>query len=262
MNKQRLVACSGWRYEPEWLRDDWIESVMEWADDYCIVDDRDSTEFWSNEANYRLRQRAALEEKGATWAAITSFDERFDVTAGMILRPAIEAAGHRHVMFSFPLMELFEPLRFRSDGIWGRKKRTRCYPLLPGQTYTTKALQTSAVPKGSYNVKHLKDVHLYHLKMIEPENRWSRAAAYEAMDPGYKLIPRTSLQFQSLDRDMGNRFAEQGYFYLADDAHTQLTNIPDGHGYRPPYSQPYIFSPDWSLLGLENPVLDKLKDRD
>lgn len=257
----KLVAVAGWRYEPKWLVDEMVESLMEFCDDVAIVDDRNSAEFWSNEAKYRLRQRAALEAKGATHALVTSPDERFDVTAKSLLRPMVEAAGQRPIMFSFPLMELFEPLRFRTDGIWGRKKRTRCYPLLPGQQYTTKALQTSAVPRGSYTVKLMQHVHLYHLKMIEPENRWSRAAAYEAMDPGYKLIPRTSRNFASLDRDMGNRFEEQGYFYLADDSRMQLTNIPDGHGYRPDYSRPYIFSPDWSLLGLENPVLDKLRDR-
>lgn len=246
--------CIGWKWEPDWLVQDFVTNVEPWVDEVVIVDDRaNKTEFWGHEGKYRLKQRKLLEKAGADWAAISSPDERWENGAAETIRPLIEKLGKTKSLIGFPLCELWRAtpesqIQIRTDGIWGRKRRTRMYPLLPGQRYTTRKLQTSPTPiEGGYR-KIPTDVRLYHLKMIEPENRLARADAYQAMDPDHQLISRRAPQFQTLDGDHGNRFRAQGYKYLADEKGIELTDIPADRGFTPPYTQPYYFEPDWSLI--------------
>lgn len=258
----KLVAVAGLRWEPEWLLADMAVNLEPFVEGVAVVDCRPPgaaplvgysavvrhpmapADPWLHEGDYRVLQRAALEEAGATHALVTSPDERWDFTARQI-RQACGELGRAKFVLQFPLRELWTATQYRADGIWGRKTRRRVFPLLAGQTMTRRRLQSSPVPiDAGYRTVPLPDVLLWHLKMIEPGNRVTRAAAYEKADPGYKLIPRRAERFARLDADHGGRFGRLGYHYLADEEGIELREIPPGHGYAPAY-RPFTLDVPW-----------------
>jgi len=235
----RIFIVGGWWKEPQHLVDDWYESFS-WADKICIVDDR-KNKVWGDEGKYRLKQRAKLEKAGIKpwdWVFVTSPDERLEVGAEAVMREEIQKdLGLR--TYSFDLKELFTPLQYRTDGIWGRKTRPRLYPYLPNQIFHTRKIQQTPVPLTRINqrYKRLKlDLNIYHLKMIEPENRQTRIDDYTAADPQGRLVNKNSPSIKRLDPE--GKFAKHGWNYLKDTEGMILERIPRGRGYRPKY-KPY-----------------------
>jgi len=236
MSNPKIVVTCGWRYEPEWLVEEMKENLS-WAYDFAILDDRDREELWINEYEYRLKTRELAISKGAEWILVTSPDERFEKDAEQkIMAGIMKNQGRGDVMFQFDLREMFSPTAYRVDGIWGKKKRIRLYPVRPEQQYLNKRIQTHPFPIGNdgaplYPIIDL-GVNIYHLKMIEPGNRTERTKVFKALDP-YR-------QFQQI-----------GYDYLDNEIGMQLATIKRGREYSPPYRK-YIFK-------AGDTPLDKLK---
>lgn len=233
--KNKLVAIFGWKYEPEWLVDDLKENLKGWVDDFAIIDDRDKTdELWGHEGDYRLRGWEMARDMKADWAFWTSPDERWEKDAGKKIRPLIDHYKGEKI-FEFYLKELYHSNWYRCDGIWNEKYRMRLFPILDDQIFRYQPIQVGGVPHGDYQVERV-DVNIYHLKMIEKENRRVRTEVFKALDPS-------------------NRYQEIGYDYLDDERDATMMRIPKGREYYPAYTRKYVFQPPQELI-------DKtLKDR-
>lgn len=235
-NKPRLYVVGGQWQEPDELVADWRESFS-WADAICIVDDRHRTT-WRNEGQYRKLQRQELQKAGiqtGDWVFVTSPDERLEVGAEKIIREEIEKPlGLR--TYSFDLKEMFTPTEYRIDGIWGLKTRPRLYPYLPGQIFSTRRIQQSPIPRSTYTQKYKRlklDLNIYHLKMIEPENREQRVEQYKKTDPNYQFQRRNNPKLKEIDKE--GRFEKLGYDYLADLDGMILEELPKGREFTPKY---------------------------
>lgn len=240
---KRLFVVAGQKYEPDWLVDD-MRSNMSWADRVCIVDTRSRTkEYWIHEGQYRQLQRQELIRAGikaGDWVLVTSPDERLEKNAEERIRDFIDRPQNGSAVGVLKLWEMFTPNEYRTDGIWGRKVRPRLYMFAKNQKFANRRIQTRPTPIGNYRNVVLP-VNLYHLKMIEPENRIARAEAYKKTDPRYHYQSRNSGAFAKIDQE--GKFKRLGYDYLSDIEGMVLETIPAGREYTPPYTKPYYFEP-------------------
>lgn len=167
---------------------------------------------WDEPAN-RERLVTAGREVGAEWFVAFDADERperrlWDEWSTLVQ----EADRLGAVGIDQPLRELWDsPDHYRSDGVWGRKRKTAVFRNLAdehvfdpaqwhGEWYPAQYIGTDAFVRS--------DVNLYHLKMIERSDRIARMRRYQALDP--------ERAFQPI-----------GYEYLADEAGVELTPIAD-----------------------------------
>jgi hypothetical protein len=220
IKKNKLVACFGIKYEPQWLVDELIQNLSPFVDDFAILDDRDRThELWRNEAEYRqvLRQKAF--DLNADWILWTSPDERWCNNAKIVIPPLLHT--EKDIVYVFKLYEMYTPTQYRSDGIWDRKQRPRLYRLKEGQNVGTNPIQTRSYPL-EYSRVPIQNVGIYHLKHIEEQNRINRADVFQALDPN-------------------NDYQKIGYDYLKNDEGIELKKIP--RLYQPMYEKSYIFDP-------------------
>ncbi len=155
----RIIAAFAYRYEPDWLVDELRESLAGWVDACAILDDRQRVEPWGDTAERTAALMRIAAQLDPDYIFYTAPDERLEDGGGIKLRALAESGPDR---FRLNLREMWTPTHYRSDGLWGRKRRTRFYR--PG---------TSG--KGR-NV----DIDIYHLKMIEPENRAERVRVHTA----------------------------------------------------------------------------------
>jgi hypothetical protein len=219
MRKNKLVAMLGWKYEPRWLIDDFKKN-MDFVDDFAILDCRDRDELWIHEGEYRLKLIKMATELKADWVLCSSADERFEKNAGKVIRSLIDDNKERFV-YEFDLKEMYTPTKYRVGGIWN-KTRLRLFPLLKGQVFKYQPIQCSAVPQnGDYVFKHI-NLNIYHLKMIEKENRKLRTQVFNKLDPL-------------------REYQGPGYDYLNDETGLELEKIPKGREYYPKYRK-YIFN--------------------
>jgi len=240
----RLVVVFGIKYEPGWLVRDMKRNLAPWVDDFAVVDCRSrKSELWIHEGEYRRLQREAAKRARADWVLVTSPDERWEDGAGEIIRPLIE--GHKNkTIFNFLLREMWTPTSYRVDKLWGRKRRARLFPLLPGQKSSRSRIQAGPAPVGvgGYERRTL-DLNIYHLKMIEPANRVLRAEVFEALDPDYHYQSRDPKRLTARRKELDPEgvLLKYGYHYLYNEDGIELEEIPDGRGYSPPYIRPYVF---------------------
>lgn len=220
MKKNKLVACFGFRYDKE-LVPDLIKNLEGWVDDFAILDDTGHNKLWRHEGQYRRILRKMAREKGADWILITSPDERWEKNAGDKIRPLIDD-NKRKVIYNFNLREMWDEYHYRTDGIWGKKKRRRLYPLLPGQIIMNTPIQCSSFPKNEdYRVEDV-DVNIYHLKMMLRENRKLRARVFSKLDPR-------------------NEHQNIGYDYLDDERELELTAVLKDREFFPKVTKKYKF---------------------
>ena len=220
MTSPRLIAVYGRRHEPQWLIDDMVTNISPWVDDIVCVDDRNrpASEAWGHEGRFRAAQREAAMAAGADWILVVDPDERLEDRAGTVLRPLMDGPD---VLCPFALREMFNPNAYRIDGKWGIVRRTRMYPARPGQEMSTKPIHAPPVPIHSGLPKVDIDVNIYHLKMIEPPNRVHRARAYALAENQHRVRRR---QWGALSLTAGMR----------------LQPIPEGRGFTPGYTRPYL----------------------
>lgn len=209
MTGPRLICAYARKYEPDFMVDD-LRANCGWVDDFVELDQRDRPdELWSRRDERVAELRRLAEVAGADWCLIMDPDERLEHSAEARIRQVI--ADDPTIRYTFPLLELFTPDLFRTDGPWGRKSRRRLFHLREPMSTRVR----------------LEDVWMFHLKMIEPANRALRARVHNQCNtwdnPGL------------------------GFDYLADDRGAVLEPIPAGRGYSPPY-RPYHFTVPEELL--------------
>lgn len=216
----RLIAVYGRRHEPQWLIDDLLANLAPMVDDIVCVDDRQraATEAWGHEGRFRAAQRDLAMAAGADWILVVDPDERLEDRAGQVLRPLTDGPD---TIYRFAMRELFKPNAYRIDGKWGLVRRARLYPARPGQEMSAKPIHAPPVPIHSGLPKMELDVNIYHLKMIETPNRIHRARAY-ALAEAQHGVRRRSWGALSLTAGM------------------RLQPIPDGRGFTPGYTRPYV----------------------
>jgi hypothetical protein len=228
----RLVAVYARRHEPSWLVDE-LRANLAWVDQIVEVDDRErpASEAWGHEGQLRARQWQAAAEAGADWVLMMDPDERLEDCAADTIRPLLEGPDG---LGRVTLRELFRANAYRVDGRWGRIRRTRLFRLRPGQQMSDKPIHAPAVPIRTGMPTFEIDVNLYHLKMVEPENRQRRAVAYGRAEDQHGVRRR---QWGALAQTHGMR----------------LEQIPAGRGFTPGYTRPYRI-PQLPSTSLGRPV--------
>lgn len=190
----KLVAAYCYRYEPDWLIDQ-LNTNLSWVDQIISVNTRKAKEEWvPRERRIATMQKRARAAK-ATHILHLDPDERIQDDAEPVVREAIDSPGLR---FSLRMCELWTPDAYRIDGVWGRKHRRRLYHIDHPKAQPITPL----------------DLNIYHLKMIEPENREERV----------KVHTRSNT--------WDNK--KRGFDYLNDEKGMVLESVTR------PYSPPYI----------------------
>lgn len=184
---------------------------LSWADDIVAYDNSGEP---YNEREMRLEMKRQAIAKGADWILELDPDERFEKRAEKIFRSVTKAK--EKIIYRVNFRELYAPDYYRVDGVWGKKHRYSLYPVYPGQIIKDKEFNLKTWPINKEYKRIPLDVNLYHLKMIEPENRIERVKWLKSIDPESKTQAR-------------------GYDYLTNEDGLKLERIPVGREYYPIY---------------------------
>jgi hypothetical protein len=231
MRSERVIAVTTQRSEPDWLIDDLMANLRLWVADVLVLQ-VPKTGPWGHEGEQNATKREMLRKAGATWVLFVDPDERIEDRAAELVPPILHAAyqaGNRHVVYGFPLREMWTPDAYRVDGNWGEKMpRHRLFWLRRDASYPHKPIHSGTAPLSTRRYREVLPVNMYHLKNIEPSNRVERAKAYMNADPDF-VHQRAETSARNWD-------------WMADETGLQLEGIPPGRGFTPPYSRPYAFT--------------------
>lgn len=196
----KIVGVFAYRYEPDWMVDQLRENIS-WVDNVVSWDTRDRSEVWVPRAERVAVLQRRARKAGADFILHMDVDERLEDNSEGMFRWAADTGRDR---FGIRFLELWNEHQYRIDGVWGRKWRRRFYRV-----------------DGTDPTIHHLDVNLYHLKMIDPENRRHRVAVHKAHNT------------------WDNR--RRGFDYLLDETDMVLEDIPADRSFSPPY-RPYVFA--------------------
>ena len=154
---------------------------------------------------------------GAEWIIALDADERlerdFRTRAERVMRRG-SAAGL--TAFGIHFRELWDsPRSFRVDGIWGRKTQPRFFRARADHQFDERPIHGAKAPlqgkfRGSFPVA---DLILYHLRMVQPQDREARRRRNEQLDPQARYQPGI------------------GYAYLTEETGLRLRPVPRHRGY-------------------------------
>jgi hypothetical protein len=215
--RPKLVAAFSFRYDLS-LIGDYLINLGDCIDDFVAWDDRQQTGMWSHEGELRAKLRELAMEKKPDWLLMTDPDERLEQSAGKRIRKLIQAKAKK--VYGFHFRELWTPVQYRMDGVWGGKMKWVLFPVLPGQEFMNLAVHCQSPPMNPEYARITTGLNLYHLKMIDPQNRMDRKGLYNVLDPERKI--------QAI-----------GYDYLTDETNMRLETIPEGREYYPAYKTTY-----------------------
>jgi hypothetical protein len=166
--------------------------------------------------NHRALTEAAWRH-GSAWLFGVDADERVEIGFRDRARREIAKAGKAgHDALWVPFRELWDaPDTVRVDGIWGAKRKACLFRSGPGHRFDDRRLHSIWAPwpppAGDYP---MADLRLYHLRMIQPQDRRERLERYRRIDPA-------------------STWQEIGYDYLLDEDGIVLEPIERGREYRP-----------------------------
>ncbi len=106
------------------------------------------------------------------------------------------------------------PDRFRTDGIWGLKRKACLFRSSTDHHFDDRWIHTLWAPPPPPGGWPQADLYLYHLRMIRAEDRQARIEHYRRIDPEAK-------------------FQEIGYDYLVDEEGLELSTFEPGRDYVP-----------------------------
>ena len=149
-----------------------------------------------------------------SWVLCIDADERFELPFLQSLRTIATQYYNHPVVINVYFRELWDSIhQYRSDGIWGEKRKSVFFPLASQMTFNyTNEHHIPWNYQELTNKEILTNYNLYHLKMIKPIDRQKRADLYNKLDPNKEM--------QSI-----------GYDYLTDITNLNLSNVPDDHPY-------------------------------
>jgi hypothetical protein len=162
----------------------------------------------------------------ADWLVGIDADERLEDSFRDRAEDALRRAElEGHDAYWVPWLELFEPTRYRVDGIWGTKRKACLFRSRRDHGFDDRRIHTHWAslppPKGGWPTA---EARVYHLRMIEPADRLARAERYRRLDPNRVWQPI-------------------GYDYLLDEHGLELREIEPGRGYTPAYGAKLSSSP-------------------
>lgn len=210
----KIIAIFSYRYDKK-LVPDLLENIS-WVDDVVSIDDTNNKNLWFDERETIMRLKQMAIDKGADWILEIDPDERLEKKAGEVFRALTRFKSK--VVFEVKFRELYDPVKYRVDGVWGNKRRRCLYPVYPNQIYKDKDIHFSGFPINKEYKTIPLDINLYHLKMIEPCNRVARHRVFKTIDPTEK-------------------HQRIGYDYLIDETIIKLEKIPKGRAYYPKYKK-------------------------
>jgi len=211
--RPRVLAVFSYRYDAH-LVPSLLANIGPCVDGWVALDDRSSADVFTPEAPRRLSLLEAARAAGADWALAVDPDERFE--RGLQTQMSALLSHPQATAHTFALREMYGPLHYRVDGVWGIKRQPRLIHLAAGVRRPEGDLHlpwSAFIPDPCLNDTA---INLYHLKMIAPARRRARAALYNALDPDGAAQP-------------------VGYDYLADEQGAALEAVPPGREYFPPH---------------------------
>lgn len=207
-----VLAVFSYRYDHHLVRD-MLANIEPYVDGWVSFDDRGASALFSNEPARRGQLLAAARNHGAKWILAMDPDERLERISVATFRRL--ASMKRNVAWNFNLREMYSTDSYRVDGIWGKKKQPRLFPLLDKTSHEPADLHGAWFNPAHYSIRN-SDINIYHLKMIEPSRRVARRDLYKHLDPH-------------------SCFQRVGYDYLTDEKGATFETIPDGRGFHPPH---------------------------
>lgn len=113
-----------------------------------------------------------------------------------------------------PFREMWRPHAYRVDGVWGQKRKACLFRASPGHLFDQRRLHGWwASMDQDHSLWPGLDSAIYHLRMLEPQDRIRRVETYRRLDP-----ERT---YQAI-----------GYDYLVDETGLSLRRVPWRRRYR------------------------------
>lgn len=138
-------------------------------------------------------------------------DERFETKFLLNLRSEAKRAFEEKKCFGLHFRELWGGInQYRCDGIWDLKMKYVLFPIYEFPLTFTETMKTDIHTFWHYdqvhNLENLK-YSIYHLKMINKDDRLRRAALYNSLDPEHRcqsigydyLIDETGIRLYKVD---------------------------------------------------------------
>lgn len=208
--KPTVIGLFAYRYDQH-LIPDLLENISPFIDGWIAWDDTQRSDLWYHEGNVRRKLIEAARSNGADWVLCVDPDERYESRLKQRISQMI--SGDRYIVWGFPFRELYQVDGYRTDGIWGQKVRWNLFALNEQQSFMDLNVHSPWHPQNPNYSLQVTDINLYHLKMIDPQNRIDRAELYKKVDvQGIQGI---------------------GYDYLADETGIEIVKIPTERLYSP-----------------------------
>jgi hypothetical protein len=166
--------------------------------------------------NHRALTEAAWRQD-ADWLFGIDADERVERDFRRRADAEIDVAeANGEAALWVPFRELWDaPDQMRVDGIWSRKRKACLFKADRGHSFDDRRVHAIWAPwpppDGDYREA---DLRLYHLRMINQDDRRARVERYRRIDPD-------------------SVWQEIGYDYLLDEQGLELRGLERGRGYLP-----------------------------
>jgi len=167
---------------------------------------------WNETTNQR-RLLEAVSHHDPGWILVVDADERVEKYFRDRANAIIWLAESRGVSaLSLALRELWGSRdTYRSDGVWGEKRKANLFKYRRDHEFDERQMHNYWAPLNSrVNGQYCHaDLEMYHLRMIEPQDREARRRRYERLDPtltwqpnGYDyLVDETSIELTALNAE-------------------------------------------------------------
>lgn len=212
-NEPMVLAAFSYRYDAH-LVPGLLENIAPSVHGYVAWDDRAADLALTPETTRRSLLLAEAKRLGARWILAVDPDERFEDSLAARMPNMLHRGESSLWMFS--VREMFDPDRYRTDGVWGGKQTMRLFPMQAVRGELTVALHGRWISDSTGYTFRDARINLYHLRMVTPERRSLRRELYAAADPA-------------------RVFQKIGYDYLDDERGMRLERIPEGRGFSPAF---------------------------
>lgn len=215
----KIIAVFSYRYDAQ-LVPDFLKNI-DFVDDYIAYDDTKNTKLWFHNGKRHKELLKEARKRGADWILSIDPDERLEISAGKKIRDLVNSTSPGDkVIYGFTWRDLWTPKKYRTDGIWGTKKKFALFPLLPNQKFMNRQVHSQWPPINTDYRLEETGINLYHLKHIDYANTVARRDLYKSIDPT-------------------NRYQKIGYDYIADKTGMKLERIPVTRRFTPRYNPAY-----------------------
>ena len=212
-NEPMVLAAFSYRYDAH-LVADLLRNIAPSTHGYVAWNDQSADAALTSETTRRTLLLEEALRLGAAWILAVDPDERFEDNLAAQMPHMLER-GEGNV-WMFTLREMFDPERYRTDGVWGRKSLMRLFPMQAVKGKLTAALHGRWISDTTGYAMRDSRINLYHLRMATQARRSLRRDLYTAADSG-------------------RAFQKIGYDYLNDERGMRLERIPASRAFSPSF---------------------------